>query len=100
MSADPLGTYRKLDPKIVKEYDSTDKLVYADGALSAKVKLLIAMALDAIYGDIGGVAALARRAMKAGASKDEVMEALRVTYANGGAHGLYATAMALDDIFR
>ena len=100
MSADPLATYRKLDPKIVKEYESTERLVYTDGALPVKVKLLIAMALDAVYGDTAGVVALARRAMKAGANRDEVMEALRVTYANGGAHVLYETAAALGDIFR
>ena len=100
MSRDPLAFYRKIDPKIVKEYEESDRLIYSDGALPAKIKLLIAMALDAIYGDIPGVVALAKRAMKLGATKEEVIEALRVTYGNGGAHGLYMTAGALNDIFQ
>jgi alkylhydroperoxidase/carboxymuconolactone decarboxylase family protein YurZ len=100
MSRDPLALYRKLDPKIIKEYEDSDRMIYSDGALPAKIKLLIAMDLDAIYGDIPGVVALAKRAMKLGATKEEVMEALRVTYGNGGAHGLYMVAGALEKIFQ
>jgi hypothetical protein len=41
----PLATLRKLDPGFMKHVDDTDALVYADGALPRKFKLLIALPL-------------------------------------------------------
>jgi alkylhydroperoxidase/carboxymuconolactone decarboxylase family protein YurZ len=76
----PLSTLRKLDPEFMKHLEETDALVYADGALPRKVKLLMAMAFDAAEGAAGGVRALAEQAMKAGATKEEIAETLRVAF--------------------
>ena len=38
---------KKLDPEFMKHLEETDALVYADGALPRKIKLLMAMAFDA-----------------------------------------------------
>jgi len=45
---------KKLDPEFMKHLEETDALVYADGALPRKVKLLMAMAFDAAEGAGGG----------------------------------------------
>ncbi len=50
-------------------------LVYCDGALPRKMKLLIAMVFDASHGAVSGVKSLAQSAVKAGATKAEIAEA-------------------------
>ena len=49
----PLSTMRKLDPDFMKRVDDTDALIYCDGALPRRIKLLIAMAFDAANGAPG-----------------------------------------------
>jgi alkylhydroperoxidase/carboxymuconolactone decarboxylase family protein YurZ len=94
----PLSTLRKLDPEFMKHLEETDALVYADGALPRKVKLLMAMAFDAAEGAAGGVRALAEQAMKAGATKEEIAETLRVAFHLSGVGSLYAASFGLKDI--
>jgi len=91
----PLSTMKKLDPEFMKHVEETDTLVYADGALPRKVKLLMAMAFDAAEGVAGGVRALADQAMKAGATKEEIAETLRVTFHLSGVGSLYAASLGL-----
>ena len=43
----PLSPMKKLDPEFMKHLEETEALVYADGALPRKIKLLMAMAFDA-----------------------------------------------------
>jgi alkylhydroperoxidase/carboxymuconolactone decarboxylase family protein YurZ len=94
----PLSTMKMLDPEFMKHVEETDALVYADGALPRKVKLLMAMAFDAAEGAAGGVRALAEQAMKAGATKEEIAETLRVTFHLSGVGSLYAASFGLKDI--
>ncbi len=94
----PLSTMRKLDPEFMKYLEDTDALVFADGALPRRIKLLIAMAFDAAEGAQGGVRALAEQAMKAGATKEEIAEALRVAFHLSGVGCLYTASFALKDI--
>ena len=94
----PLATMKKLDPEFMKHLEETDALVYADGALPRKVKLLMAMAFDAAEGAAGGVRALAEQAMKAGATKEEIAEALRVAFHLSGIGSLYAASFGLKDV--
>ena len=94
----PLATLRKLDPAFLKHVDETDALVYADGALPRRIKLLIAMAFDAADGAPGGVRHLAEEALKAGATKEEIAEALRVAFNLSGAGCLYTASYALKDL--
>jgi len=98
MSQHPLKIYEKLDPKLLKLVEDTRDLALADGALPKKFKLLIAMALDASHGAVQGVKALAQGAMRAGATKEEIMEALRVTQYICGVGSVYTAAHALEEL--
>jgi len=57
------------------------------------------MVLDASQGAVGGVTSLARAAMQAGASKEEIAEALRVAHYITGAGSIYTAARALNELF-
>jgi alkylhydroperoxidase/carboxymuconolactone decarboxylase family protein YurZ len=98
MPEHPLKILEDLDPELLKLVNQTSELALADGALPKKVKILIAMALDAAHGAVGGVAALAQQAMQAGATKEEVAEALRVAHYVSGVGSVYTAAHALKGI--
>jgi alkylhydroperoxidase/carboxymuconolactone decarboxylase family protein YurZ len=98
MPENPLSTALDIDPKVVQHMQSTDEWVFSDGALSRKVKLLLAMAFDAAHGAVGGVRGLAQRAMKEGATKEEIAEALRVAYVMSGVGAIYIGSQGLKDL--
>ena len=98
MAEDPLKALEGLDPELVGLVRQTSEFALADGALSRKTKLLIAMALDAAHGAVGGVTALAQMAMQAGATHQEVAEALRVAQYVSGAGSVYTAAHGLRGI--
>ena len=98
MADDPLMVLGNLDPELLKMVRRTSELAMADGALPKKTKLLIAMALDASHGAVEGVAALARAALQAGATKQEIAETLRVVHYISGAGGVYTAAHALAEV--
>jgi alkylhydroperoxidase/carboxymuconolactone decarboxylase family protein YurZ len=99
MPENPLSTAMKIDPQVVEHMKTTDDWVFADGALPKKVKLLMAMAFDAAHGAIGGVRGLAQRAMKEGATKEEISEALRVAYVMNGVGPVYIASQGLKELF-
>jgi len=99
MSEYPLKIFETLDPELLNLVENTRDLALADGALPKKFKLLIAMALDASHGTVQGVRALAQAAMRAGASKEEIVEALRVAQYISGVGSVYTAAHALKDLF-
>jgi AhpD family alkylhydroperoxidase len=78
--------------------NAADDLIYEDGALSRKVKLLIAMAFDAARGAAEGVKALAQAALREGATKEEIAEAIRVAYQLSGVGSVYTAAAGLKDL--
>jgi alkylhydroperoxidase/carboxymuconolactone decarboxylase family protein YurZ len=98
MNEHPLATIQKLDPEIVDHLHTTDQLIYADGALPKKFKLLMAMAFDAAHGAEGGVRALANAALREGATKEQIAEALRVAYHLAGVGTLYTASRALKEL--
>jgi alkylhydroperoxidase/carboxymuconolactone decarboxylase family protein YurZ len=98
MPEHPLKVFQRLDPKLLKMVENTSELALADGALPRKFKLLIAMVLDATHGAVGGVASLARLAMEAGATKEEIAEALRVGQYICGVGCIYTAAQALKEV--
>ena len=61
------------------------------------MKFLIALALDSLEGSVGGVNFFAQEAKKAGASKAEVGEALRVAFYVGGGFTFYTAGNALEE---
>jgi len=70
----------KRDPELYEVVVRSTELASAPGALDAKTKLLISLALDAYIGAERGVASLAKRAREAGATDQEITEVLRISY--------------------
>jgi len=89
VSQNPLESYKEFDPEVVECYKSLQNLSYGDGTLKPKFKLLIALAIDVENGAIQGAVALGRRAIALGASREEIVEALRVAYQIGGNRALF-----------
>ncbi len=100
MQEHPLATAMKIDPRFMDEMKKVEELVYGDGALPRKIKLLMAMAFDAANGAANGVTSLARQAMSAGATQEEIAETLRVAAHLGGVGSLYVASEALRDIVK
>jgi len=99
MAENPLKIIEKLDLELFKNVETTQTLALADGALSRKVKLLMAVALDASHGTIEGVKSLTQQAIKAGATHEEIMETLRVAQYISGVGCVYTAAHAFKDLF-
>ena len=99
MAEHPLKIFEKVDPELLKLVKDTNAFALADGALPRKFKLLIAMALDASHGTVQGVMSLTQQAMQAGATREEVMETLRVTQFISGAGAVYTAAQAFKELF-
>jgi alkylhydroperoxidase/carboxymuconolactone decarboxylase family protein YurZ len=99
MAEHPLKILEKIDPELLKLVQNTNAFALADGALPRKIKLLIAMALDAAHGTVEGVKSLTQQAMQAGATKEEVVEALRVAQYVSGAGAVYTAARAFKELF-
>ena len=99
MSGDSLDSYRKIDPEVVKVFENVQYLALSEGELPKKIKVLIAMAIDAENGALQGVIELGKRAIAIGATKEEIIETLRVAYFIGGAGTLFTSASALQNLF-
>ncbi len=98
MEEHPLSTLEKLDPKLTGHLKEANSLIYSEGTLPKKYKLLMAMALDAAHGAQGGVRALAQQATREGATQEEIAETLRVAYHLSGVGALYTASLALKDV--
>jgi alkylhydroperoxidase/carboxymuconolactone decarboxylase family protein YurZ len=99
MAEHPLATMMRIDPGLMDLLKRTDEVVYTDGALPRKTKLLIALAFDAAHGAANGVRALALSAVKAGATKEEIAEAVRVAYHLAGVGSVYTASQGLKEVF-
>jgi alkylhydroperoxidase/carboxymuconolactone decarboxylase family protein YurZ len=100
MSSNPLDAYKEFDPKLIEQYENLQCLAYSEGALSAKFKLLIALAIDVEYRALQGAIAIGQRALKMGATKEEIIEALRISYQIGGNRALFTSAQVLQVLFK
>ena len=98
MPEHPLKVFENLDPKLLELVNRTHDQALADGALPRKIKLLIAMVLDAVHGSTNGVQVLSREAIKAGATKEEIAEALRVAHYICGVGCVYTAEAALKQV--
>jgi alkylhydroperoxidase/carboxymuconolactone decarboxylase family protein YurZ len=99
MPEHPLKIFEKLDPELLNLVENTRELALADGALPKRIKLLIAMALDASHGEVQGVKALAQAATQSDATQEEITEALRVTQYVSGVGSIYTAASVLRELF-
>ncbi|WP_406661046.1 carboxymuconolactone decarboxylase family protein [Methanolobus sp. ZRKC3] len=98
MTENPLQVIEDNDPDFAKLLDYTMGLAFEEGTMPMKYKLLIAMALDASKGAENGVKVLAMHALEAGATKEEIMEAVRITHYISGVGSAYTAANALKDV--
>jgi len=82
------GEYRdKFDqglPQVMDAYTAFRKAAYQDGALSHKMKRLIALAVGLQAGCTRCVQGQTKDAIAAGATKDEILEAVSVAIVMGG----------------
>lgn len=98
MPENPLKAILKADPELVQHMRSEEDWAFADGALSRKMKILIALAYDAAHGAVTGVRSLAQDATKAGATKEEIGEALRVAYILSGIGSVYVGSQGIAEL--
>jgi AhpD family alkylhydroperoxidase len=85
--AQPSARLRKNIPAVYDAYGAMSKAVLADGALSAKVKELVALAIAATRECDGCISAHARGAAREGATEAEVAEAMGVVIMMNGGPG-------------
>ena len=90
---------QKSDPDLLKLVKATNDFALADGALPRKIKFLIAMALDASEGAVEGVRSLAEQSMEARATREEIVETLRVAQYICGLGSVYTAAWAFKGLF-
>lgn len=95
--SDPLEPLERLDPTMRAKLEENRELAFSDGELPKKYKYLIAMAIDAAHGAVGGVRSLSESAKAEGASDEEIAEALRVAIFVGGAGCAYCASNAFSD---
>jgi alkylhydroperoxidase/carboxymuconolactone decarboxylase family protein YurZ len=98
MSKSPLELLEKNDPTLTKTRKKVYDLAFSEGDLPVKMKALIAMVLDAGFESEGGVRAFAQKAINYGATKKEVLEAIRVGYYICGVGVLYTASRGLDGV--
>ena len=79
-----LQKLKKNNPQFAEMYLSQRDHVLKDGSIPAKYKILMTMIVDAILAHPDGCKALANRARDAGATEEEIGEAVEVTYLFGG----------------
>jgi alkylhydroperoxidase/carboxymuconolactone decarboxylase family protein YurZ len=99
MPENPLKPLETIDPELLKAVEANRSLALSDGgALPRKYKYLIAMVLDATHGADAGVRSLATAALHAGATKEEIADALRVACFIDGVGCVYVAARGLDGL--
>lgn len=90
-----LQTLKEKDPEYAANLLKNFAETQTEGALSAKTKLLIALALDAGNGDMDGVKALSKHVRQERATEDEILEVVKVIGSLCGIQGLFYASKAL-----
>lgn len=81
---------RRMIPEVYDGFNAISGAALADGALSPKVKELMAMVIGIVQGCDGCIASHVRGAARAGASEDETAEAIGVSIMmHGGPATIY-----------
>ena len=83
-----LDKFRQAVPDFVVSEKSVNDKAYADGALGAKVKRLIALGIALRAGCINCILAQTMNALEAGATKEEILETCVVEVAMSGTTGI------------
>ncbi len=80
-----LDTLGELDPDFLLKYKRCDHKILTDGALSGKVKRLMALAVVASRQCNECTVSQMKSAINAGATKEEIMETMDVIFLTSGA---------------
>ncbi|TGD88278.1 carboxymuconolactone decarboxylase family protein [Mycolicibacterium sp. CH28] len=81
---------RQQIPEVYRAFNEMSGAALGGGALEAKVKELMAMAIGVVHGCDGCIASHARAAVRAGATKEEAAEAVGVAIVmHGGPATVY-----------
>ena len=91
-----MDAMEKRDPEFAQMIGALMTKVNGPGALDAKTKTLITLALDAAGYHRDGVVALSKRARAQGASDAEIWEVIRLAYIVGGFPGLTTGLAAFE----
>ena len=94
--AEPARRLRGEIPEVIESYAAMHRAAMSDGALPAKIKELIALAIGATRQCDGCVAAHGRGAARQEATEAEVAEAMGVVILMNGGPGTVWGARALD----
>ena len=76
--------YKALMPHIADAYEELPNRAYADGAISGKMKRLMAMTAAIVNGCRACILYQSDEALKLGASKEEILECIGVAVSLGG----------------
>ncbi len=98
MAQHPLAEIEKLDGDYIKGIYGTNESLLGEGAMPARYKLLLAMALDANNGDTAGVRVLTEQALEAGLGRDELLEAIKVIHHVVGVGKVFTISEALEGL--
>ncbi len=98
MPEHPLNPIEKKDPALFQDILKAHEAALGEGKIPRKYKLLMAMTHDATVGAVNGVKALAGMALQAGATQEEILEAVRLAWFLGGVGSAYVSAQALKEI--
>ena len=90
-----LETLEELDPEFLAKYRRCDGKLLSDGALSAKTKILMALAVVASKQCESCTVAQMKSALNHGVTKEEIMEAMDVIFITSGAPAVAACREAL-----
>jgi AhpD family alkylhydroperoxidase len=83
-----LGKFREAVPQFMAAEAGVVEIAYEEGALSSKIKRLIALAVALKVGCTNCILAQTEKALDEGATKDEILETLQVLVAMGGTTGI------------
>jgi AhpD family alkylhydroperoxidase len=86
----------KMDSKVYKAFLKLEEATYREGSLSTKIKELIAIGISAAVNCESCIQWHTEYAIKAGATKEEVLEALEVAMEIGGGRAIATARLALE----
>lgn len=85
----------EMNPELFEHYKKCDDGIQEDGALSAKVKVLMSLAVMASQRCEPCCESQMRSALNHGATKEEIMETMNVVFITSGAPGVATCKRAL-----
>lgn len=89
--------FARYDKQLYDCVSQIQQSAYPAAGLDRKTALLITLAIDASKGAAAGVAVLAKQAREAGATQEEIRQAIRIAYYVAGMQTLAAGSAAFDE---